>query len=70
MRIDKVRLEELKDSKSRGSRAIYLAIKTGKLAEFNDLYPAVKAAYQNTGKHRSEAYIKKEIKGTIKWLTY
>jgi hypothetical protein len=70
MRIDKVRLEELKDSECRGSRAIYLALKAGKLAEYADLYPVVKAAYQNTGKPRGESYIKKEVKGTIKWLTY
>lgn len=70
MRIDRSRLEELKDSPSRGSRAIYLALKAERLAEFSDLYPIVKAAYQNTGKARGESYLKKVIKGTIKWLTY
>lgn len=64
-----MRLGELKDSPSRGSRAIYRCLALGMPATFEALYPEVKAAYQ-IGKHRSASYIKKEVRGTIKWLTY
>ena len=69
-RIDKTRLDELKDSPSRGSKAIYQALSNTKLKPtYENLLPFVQDAYK-TGKHRSDSYIRNEVKDTLKWLTY
>lgn len=69
MKLNKTRLEELKDSECRGSRAIYKAIVDSKVQpKFDDLLPFVVGAYQ-TGKHRGMAYIRSEVKDTLKWLS-
>lgn len=68
MKIIPSKLEELKDSECRGSRAIYSAITDVKIKPtIVNLLPFVTGAYQ-TGKHRSGSYIKREIKDTLKWL--
>lgn len=75
MKIDKMRLEELKDSTERAARVIYAALKAGTEPVYENLLPAVERMYAEqeaagTGRHRSPSYIKHKVKNTLKWLTY